>query len=222
MSQPTINTQSPASSNRDIFDRLLYPLLSKFVAYIPRFIHPNLLTLGAIISACATALVFAFSPAPTAYLYCAVLLLLWIVLDSCDGIHARNTGQCSEFGAFLDHVGDAFGIFALHLAFVYRLDIHEPILVGALLLRQAMNGWVYLIQIHTGKLYIPTVGWSFEIYTLAGVMMAKFFFPDTTFSLGPLPELDIIGNMLLIYYIAVPMSLAEIGIVVYFSHRKAQ
>jgi len=52
--------------------------------------------------------------------------------------------------------------------------------------------------------------------------MAKFFFPDTIFSLGPLPELDIIGNMLLIYYLAVPMSLAEIGIVVYFSHRKAQ
>jgi phosphatidylglycerophosphate synthase len=219
MSQTPINSQSPASSNRDIFDRLLYPLLSKFVAYIPGFIHPNILTLGAIISACATAAVFAFYPGSSAYLYCAILLLFWIVLDSCDGIHARNTGQCSDFGAFLDHVGDAFGIFALHLAFVYRLDIHAPILIGALLLRQAMNGWVYLIQIHTGKLHIPTIGWSFEIYTLAGAMMIKFFLPDTVFSLGSLPELDIIGNTLLSYYIAVPVSLAEIGIVVFLSRR---
>jgi len=220
--QSAINANKPSSGNRDIVDRLLYPLLSKWVAYIPQFIHPNVLTLGAIISAWGAAGIFAFCPAPSAYLYCAVLLLSWIVLDSCDGIHARNTGQCSDFGAFLDHVGDAFGIFMLHLAFVYRLDIHEPILVGALLLRQAMNGWVYLIQVHTGKLYIPSAGWSFEIYTLSALMIAKFFFPDTIFSLGPLPELDIIGNALLFYYIAVPVSLAEIGIVVYFSRiRKA-
>jgi phosphatidylglycerophosphate synthase len=206
----------PSSTNRDIFDNLLYPLLSKLVVYIPGFIHPNVLTLGAIISACGTAATFAFYPAPSAYLYCAILLLFWIILDSCDGIHARNTGKCSDFGAFLDHVGDAFGLFALHLAFVYRMDI-PPILVGALLLRQAMNGWVYLIQVHTGKLHISTAGWSFEIFTLAAVMTIKFFYPDITFSLGSLPELDIIGNALLTYYIAVPVSLAEIGIVVYFS-----
>jgi phosphatidylglycerophosphate synthase len=210
----------PASTNRDIFDNLLYPLLSKLVVHIPGFIHPNVLTLGAIISACAAAAIFAFYPGPSVYLYCAVLLLSWIVLDSCDGIHARNTGQCSDFGAFLDHIGDALGIFILHLAFVYRLDIQSSVLVGALLLRQALNGWVYLIQIHTGKLHIPSIGWSSEIYTLAGLMIAKSFFPDVRFSLGPLPEFDIIGNALLFYYIAVPVSLAQIGIVIYLEHSK--
>jgi phosphatidylglycerophosphate synthase len=218
--QPAINADKPSSGNRDISDRLLYPLPAKLVVHIPGFVHPNLLTLGAIISACATALVFAFYPGASAYLYCAVLLLLWIVLDSCDGIHARNTGQCSKLGAFLDHVGDAFGIFALHLAFVYRLDIHAPVLIGALLLRQAMNGWVYLIQIHTGKLYIPSTGWSSEIYTLTGLMIAKYFLPDAVFSLGPLPTFDIIGNALLFYYVAVPVSLAEIGIIVYLTRNK--
>jgi len=207
----------PSSTNRDIFDNLLYPLLSKFVVYIPGFIHPNVLTLGAIFSACATAAVFAFFPGPSAYLYCAGLLLCWIVLDSCDGIHARNTGQSSEFGAFLDHAGDAFGLFVLHLAFVYRLDIQSPVLIGALLLRQAMNGWVFLIQNYAGKLHLPTAGWSVEIYTVAALMIAKFLFPDQTFSIGPLPEFDIIGNALLFYYIAVPVNLIELGVVVYRS-----
>jgi phosphatidylglycerophosphate synthase len=215
MSQPDINISAPQSANRDILDRLLYPLLAKFVAHIPHSVHPNWLTASAIVSACATALVFAFYPGPSAYLYCAVLLLCWIVLDSCDGIHARNTGQSSEFGAFLDHAGDAFGLFVLHLAFVYRLDIQSPVLIGVLLLRQAANGWVFLIQNYAGKLHLPTAGWSVEIYTIAALMVAKFWFPDQTFSIGPLPEFDLIGNALLFYYIAVPVSLIEIGVVVY-------
>ncbi|MGZ5026937.1 MAG: CDP-alcohol phosphatidyltransferase family protein, partial [Methylobacter sp.] len=200
MSPRAINSNQPASGNRDIFDRLFYPLLSKLVAHIPASVHPNLLTLGAIISACASALVFAFYPGPFAYLYCAILLLFWIVLDSCDGIHARNTGLCSDFGAFLDHIGDAFGLFVLHLAFVYRLDIQSPVLIGALLLRQATNSWIYLIQIYAGKLHLPTAGWSVEICTIAVLMTAKFFFPDLTFSLGSLPQFDIIGNALMSYY----------------------
>lgn len=215
MSQPTIDPSKPASANRDMLDRLLYPLLGKCVAHIPHSVHPNTLTLGAIFSACATALVLAFASGASAYLYCAGLLLCWIVLDSCDGIHARNTGQCSEFGAFLDHAGDAFGLFALHLAFVYRLEIVSPLLVDALLLRQAANGWVFLIQNYAGKLHLPTIGWSVEIYTMCALMVAKFLFPDAVFSIGPLPEFDVIGNVLLFYYIAVPVSLAELGVVVY-------
>jgi hypothetical protein len=42
-------------------------------------------------------------------------------------------------------------------------------------------------------------------------------FPEQTFSIGPLPEFDIIGNALLFYYIAVPVNLVELGVVVYRS-----
>jgi len=68
--QSAINANKPSSGNRDSVNRLLYPLLSKLVAYIPRFIHPNILTLGAIISAWGAAAIFAFYPAPFAFLYC--------------------------------------------------------------------------------------------------------------------------------------------------------
>ncbi|MGZ5006857.1 MAG: hypothetical protein ACXWFI_03240, partial [Methylobacter sp.] len=67
---------------------------------------------------------------------------------------------------------------------------------------------------------LPTAGWSVEICTIAVLMTAKFFFPDLTFSLGSLPQFDIIGNALMSYYIAVPVNLAEIGVVVYFSRIK--
>jgi phosphatidylglycerophosphate synthase len=213
------NTQPP-SSNRDIFDRLLYPFYGRFAAHIPKAVHPNIITLCAITSSLSAAGMFAFYSTTEAYFYCTVLILCWCVLDSLDGIHARNTGQCSNLGGFLDHVGDSVGLLAMHLAFVYRLEIHDPVLVGALLLRQAMNGWVFLIQVYTGKLYLPSTGSSFELYTLMLLMLTKFFFPDLVFSIGTLPQHDLIGNATLIYYLAVPSSLAEIGYTVYLAHKK--
>lgn len=221
MTQPQASVAKPSATNRDITDRLVYPLLSKLVVFIPRAVHPNLLTLAAIAAAFAAAATLAFSSEPSSFLACAGLLVAWILLDSCDGIHARNTGQCSKFGSFLDHFGDALGFFFLQAAIIYRFDLHEPVVFDALLLRQALACWTYIIQVHAGHLYITSLGWSFEIYAYAALMVALFFFPEFQFQIGFLPKLELLGNVLLVYYIAVPLTLLEIGLVIFTTRNKA-
>ncbi len=220
MSRPEPSVTKPSATNHDITDRLIYPLLSKFVAYIPRSVHPNTLTLAAICVGLIAAAALVVSTQPYSVLICAALLVLWILLDSCDGIHARNTGQCSEFGGFLDHFGDAAGFFALQAAIIYRFDIHEPLVFGAMLLRQALACWTYVIRIYAGQLFITRLGWSFEIYAYAALMVAVFCFPNFNLQIGTLPTLDLVGIVLLTYYIAVPFTLLEIGLMVLASKRK--
>lgn len=221
MTQPNTSAARPSASNNDITDRLIYPLLAKGVAFIPAAVHPNVLTLVAIAAGLAASAVLAFSSAPVSFLICAGLLVFWIIFDSCDGIHARNSGQCSKFGSFLDHFGDAVCFFFLQAALIYRFDFHEPVVFGALLLRQALACWAHIIRSHAGQLYITSLGWSFEIYAYAALMVAVFFLPDLRFSLGSLPELDLAGNVLLLYYIAVPLTLAEIALMIRSSKNRS-
>jgi phosphatidylglycerophosphate synthase len=159
-------------------------------------------------------------PSPAALLVCAGLLVLWIVLDSFDGIHARNTGQSSNLGSFLDHFGDACGMLALQVAIVWRFDIHDRVVFCALLLRQALAAWTYIIQVHAGRLYIPSLGWSFEIYSYAALLVATFLLPGFHYQLGPLPDLGLMGLAVLVYYVAVPMTLLEIGLTILNSNKR--
>ena len=221
MIQPEASTAKPSATNRDITDQLVYPLLSKLVVLLPRSVHPNTLTIGAIGIGFAAAAILTLSAQPYLLLVCAGLLVLWILLDSCDGIHARNTNQCSEFGGFLDHFGDAFGFFVLQAAIVYRFDLHEPLVFVAMLLRQALACWTYIIRIYAGQLFITRLGWSFEIYAYAALMVALYCFPDFRLQIGSLPGLDLLGTVLLVYYIAVPFTLLEIGLMVLASKKKS-
>lgn len=221
MNQPEASAARPSATNHDITDQLVYPLLSKLVVYIPRAVHPNMLTGAAIASGLISAGILACSNGAYSYLLSAGLLVMWILLDSCDGIHARNTGQCSEFGSFLDHFGDAFAFFAVQAAIIYRFELHEPAVFGAMLLRQALACWTYLIRIYAGHLYITRLGWSFEIYAYAALMIALFFAPDFRLQVGALPSLNLLEAALLSYYVAVPITLLEIGLMVFKAKTKS-
>ncbi|MQT14880.1 CDP-alcohol phosphatidyltransferase family protein [Segnochrobactrum spirostomi] len=205
----------PSATNHDITDQLVYPLLARLVAHIPPEVHPNVLTGAAITSGLVASAALAFSAGPASYLACAALLVAWILLDSCDGIHARRTGQCSAFGSFLDHFGDAFAFFVLQAAILYRFDIREPVVFGAMLLRQALGCWTYVIRGYAGHLYITRLGWSTEIYAYTALMIALFVAPTFHIGFGPLPNLNILEAALLIYYVAVPLTLLEIGWMVF-------
>lgn len=222
MTSPSNDITKPSSSNRDLTDRLIYPLLARLAVLIPARVHPNTITSGAIGCALLGSVILVAWPSPIAPLVCAALLIAWILLDCFDGIHARNTGQSSKLGAFLDHFGDACGMCALHIAIVWRFDIHEPVVFCALLLRQALAAWTYIIQVHAGRLYIPSLGWSFEIYAYAGLLLATVLFPDFRFRLGSGSELDLMSTVLLIYYVAVPLALTEIGLTILRARRRGE
>ncbi len=221
MIQVKSSAVKPSATNHDITDQLVYPLLSRLVARIPRSVHPNTLTLAATGAGLVAAAVLALSAQSYSLLICAGLLVVWILLDSCDGIHARNTGQCSEFGGFLDHFGDALGFFALQAAIVYKFDLHEPLVFGAMLFRQALGCWTYIIRIYSGHLFITRLGWSFEIYMYAALMVGLYCFPDFRLQFAAFPKLDLLGTVLLLYYVAVPFTLLEIGLMALASRRKA-
>jgi phosphatidylglycerophosphate synthase len=79
------------------------PLIDTLVPFIPRWITPNAITLFG--SALALASLYA-QLYHEAYGVAAVLYLLYLVADNADGKHARATGQCSDWGSFLDHAVD--------------------------------------------------------------------------------------------------------------------
>lgn len=91
---------------KDVIYRITYFLLGKVAHFIPRSITPNTLTITAFISALTGCLLLYLVQTPAAFLYWALFNFIWYMLDALDGIHARLTGQTSEFGAFLDHFLD--------------------------------------------------------------------------------------------------------------------
>ena len=99
------NTLTP-EGYEDVIYKLTYRALSGFVPLIPKGIHPNQITWMAFTSSLIACALLYFIKTPAAFLWWALFNFIWYILDAFDGMHARCSGQTSEFGGFLDHFLD--------------------------------------------------------------------------------------------------------------------
>lgn len=105
-----------------IFKYMWRPLVQQTVPYIPRWIAPNTITVGALVPAIIShALLWYYMPDLTVnsqehsdsiprwiFVFAALSMLVYQFMDNCDGAHARRLGVGSPLGLLMDHGCDAF------------------------------------------------------------------------------------------------------------------
>lgn len=98
------------------------------------------------------------------------------MLDCLDGMHARNTKQCSRFGEFLDHWADS---------------VHTPMFAAACALAFDADGWIFvmmhipaiftynaqLIHFHHTRVFIHTAGVETQIFVTCVFFCTAFSIP---------------------------------------------
>ena len=163
---------------QDIVYRLTYRMLAKVAPWIPAHIKPNHITMLAFFCALLANLLLVLIASPSAYLCWIFFNFAWYVLDALDGLHARRTKQCSEYGAYLDHLLDNVHFIFMFTAFIIKFKLYHPLFLFIILLRQAAATAVFISQSHTSQLYLPRLSGGTELILLSSAMLASFIWPQ--------------------------------------------
>lgn len=161
----------------DYIYRATYLLLLKVAPYVPRKITPNQITIAAFISAMLGTALLYFVQSPSAYLYWVVFNFIWYILDAMDGMHARLSGQTSEYGAFLDHALDNIYFLFMLTVFAVKFHLLSLLYVYILILRVTAAVMVFTVQCHTRRLYLSRFSGGLELILLNIVMILSYCFP---------------------------------------------
>ncbi|MGH6860494.1 MAG: CDP-alcohol phosphatidyltransferase family protein [Phyllobacterium sp.] len=115
---PTLYSVKPA------FQNLLRPLVRRLVAMGAT---ANQVTIAAMVLSIAAGLVIALLPATTPLFWILpVVLFIRMALNAIDGMMAREFGQASRLGAYLNEIGDVISDTALILPFALVAPFSAP------------------------------------------------------------------------------------------------
>jgi phosphatidylglycerophosphate synthase len=150
-----------ASSGSLLEQRIIKSLCEPVLPYIPRGVHPNTISLITHFIAWGTTglavgSVFADAPARSLMLVGAGIgMLLSMIGDCLDGMHARNTNQCSKLGEMMDHWLDAIIVPLTIIGITVALEL-EPWMMALATTTATMvyHGQLVLYH-HTGKFVQP-------------------------------------------------------------------
>lgn len=204
---------------KDVVYRVTYFLLGKIAHLIPRSIKPNQITIAAFFSAMLGTALLYIVQTPMAYIYWMIFNFIWYVLDALDGIHARLSQQCSEYGAFLDHALDNMYFIFMFTVFAIKFDLTHILYIYILLLRVTAALMVFAVQLHTKRIYLCSISGGSELLLFSMAMFLTFLFPHLNlaehtpnpFLLHIIDLLNLqkglfLKLMLLIYAIGVPIT----------------
>jgi phosphatidylglycerophosphate synthase len=177
-----------AAPSSPIEQRIMDGMCRPLLRYIPRSVHPNTISVVTHLIAWLTAVVAVASvrlppgPRAAALVLAGFGMLASMIGDSLDGMHARNTDQCSKLGEMVDHWLDS--IIVPLVPFGVTMALEMPI--WAICIVNIMAAMVYQGQLvlyhHTGKFIHPEpatgmeaqLGLSVGYVGLAGL----FYFVD--------------------------------------------
>lgn len=131
----------------------------------------NQLTVGAmVISLAASAGLIWSTPDTWAFVLLAPLLLLRMALNAADGMLAREHGQASALGHYLNEIGDVVSDIALIAPFAF-LPVFEPIWVAAAAALSALTEFAGVLAQKAGgtRRYDGPMGKSDRAAALAGL-----------------------------------------------------
>ncbi len=208
------------SDYNDYIYRLTYFLLTPLAPTISKKISPNQITIVAFMSAMlGTALLF-FVKTPMAYIDWIIFNLIWFLLDALDGMHARLSNQCSEYGAFLDHALDNIYFIFMLTVFVAKFHLVHLLYIYIIILRVTAAVMVFAVQTHTQRFYLSKFTGGLEFILFTTVMMLSYCYPHANPALvatNPLllKWIDVLHLQqgvfmkcaLLVYFIGVPINM---------------
>jgi phosphatidylglycerophosphate synthase len=195
------------NENRDVSYRYLAPLYGRIAAKVPRQISPNQLSLLGLGCAVMAATVLMAWSDPLACLAAGVLVLLFGMFDCIDGMHARNTGQSSLFGAYLDAVVDVMMAAIIYPALIVRYELYAPIYVFTACFRLVVACMIHACTAETRVRIDPEFGSVSENLTMSAVLFAAGAFP------GAVNLVDMTGPEPWWKHMLVGQKLAELTVV---------
>ncbi len=163
---------------RDVAFEALKPAYEWVGGLVPRSITPNQLTLMGLFSAALGSALLVWWPATTACFVAGILIFLYETFDALDGIHARNTGQSSPFGGYLDAVIDSAQAVMVFTAIIVRFDLYAPFFILVFGARMMLACWIHAFTIETSVRVTPTLGSTVENYLLVGTLFAAGLFTE--------------------------------------------
>jgi CDP-diacylglycerol--glycerol-3-phosphate 3-phosphatidyltransferase len=160
------------------FQALLRPLVRALAA---GGVTANQVTLGAAVLSVAAGVILAVrAPQPVVWLLLPVVLFVRMALNAIDGMLAREHGQKSPLGAFLNELCDVISDAALYLPFALVPGIEPIVVVVAVLLAalSEMSG-VVAIQVGAERRYDGPMGKSDRAFAfgLLAVLVAVELIP---------------------------------------------
>ena len=166
-----------------LLDRVCEPILD----WIPERIHPNTisivnhLTTWSVFIALAAAPYLDANSAIGARIWGGIGLILAMIMDCLDGMHARQTGQCSKVGAVLDHWFDAINAPLVAAGVLLTLEM-EPLTSVLVVGGTCVLYNCQLVIYHHTKRFIhpPTSGTEGQLMTalaVLGLAVVLYIFP---------------------------------------------
>jgi CDP-diacylglycerol--glycerol-3-phosphate 3-phosphatidyltransferase len=160
------------------FQALLRPLVQKLAA---GGVTANQVTLAAAVLSVATGVVLAiWSAQPPAWLLLPVVLFVRMALNAIDGMLAREHGQKSALGAYLNELCDVVSDAALYLPFALVPGVQSIVVIVAVLLAalSEMAG-VVAVQVGAERRYDGPMGKSDRAFGfgLLAVLIAVSIIP---------------------------------------------
>lgn len=208
-----MESKQPKSGNEDILDHLLYPALSQIAKVIPKKITPNQITVLGCLTAITASLTLLFAAGPTGLILTALLLILYSILDSLDGIHARNTSQTSKFGAFLDLFLDQISQSVIYFSLFVHFGLTSPFFIFCLIMRINIATFIFLRAYYLKIFKLARFGQTFEIYLISFILLLTAIFPWSYEVISPTPLLQLF-DFQTIDYIKLMVSFGLILIIV--------
>jgi len=157
---------SPNARRVDLGELICRPVMR----FIPKYWHPNSITM--INHCCNWALLvlalicdeLPYHVRVVAYIICAILNFLCMMLDCLDGMHARATSQCSRMGELLDHWLDAVHVPLVVCGIGFSLKFPDWALFGNIALSILLYN-AQLMVYHHQRVFVQTSGVEAQIGT---------------------------------------------------------
>lgn len=167
------------------FDPLVKAVFPKIAARTPACITPNMVTVSGVVATILGGVALGFSQVAPWLLFVAAGLLLYNwVTDTLDGILARQRGQCSRLGDYLDHIFDAVTMAAITIGIQYSGLCHGtiPLLVGVFFILgfvitykgEQVTGVYELLTLGPTEIRFALVAFFIGCYFLTAPLVAVF------------------------------------------------
>lgn len=178
--------------HKPIGDPILYRLITRPVCEfiqkrIPAKIMPNTITwlgLTATLLGALLAMTFdwSFDHAPRIiHLAYAVIMMFYIITDSLDGIHARNSKQSSPLGKILDHCSDSWTTNSSMVMLGSSMKTGFSPVFKCIMITTLIGFYIAaMVEKYTGSMVFSNFsGGSEALYLLAAFHLFAFFYPNT-------------------------------------------
>lgn len=180
-----------ASQHKAVGDPLAYtfiikPYCTSLQKIIPSSVAPNSITwLGFIAMATSFLVTMLFDPSLTNSRGClpllnALLTFIYLSTDSLDGIHARNTNQCSPLGKILDHFVDSIAVLFAIISLCSSFRTGYSLVTQALVVSIMLGFYVsQLSERYTGYMKFSLISGACEgLLGIICVHIISFLNPD--------------------------------------------